>query len=190
VELWTLHSKLNALDRRADAFVASINSEWLSTAMRAITYLGSSYVTIPLVFGIAFFFYRRRALWAVAALLITFSAGEALVQILKLAFHRARPDGIEVNAIGASFPSGHSFTSVVAYGFIAYLLWSKGIRPLWLWMAGFAFIILAVGFSRIYLHAHYFTDVIGGYIMGLAWLAAAIALARLLRKDKTKGAQK
>ena len=72
----------------------------------------------------------------------------------------------------ASYPSGHSMTSAMAYGMLGYaLILPQRRRPrrvaVLLLMAG---LILAVGFSRMYLRAHWFSDVIGGWAMGLAWL--------------------
>jgi undecaprenyl-diphosphatase len=177
--LWTENAKAGSLDIQIESFPALIKCEWLTKIMLLTTYLGSSWVALPIILAIAFYLYRRCALGTAAALLISVGFGQAVVQYLKYAFHRIRPSGIEVHAIGASFPSGHSFTAMIVYGFIAYLLWQRGHRLKWLWTAGLSFIILIVGASRIYLHAHYFTDVLGGFTLGIAWLAVVIGLVKL-----------
>jgi membrane-associated phospholipid phosphatase len=180
---WTSVLKLAELDVRADTFAASINAEWLSKAMRAITYLGSSWAAVPLAAGIAWILYRRKEWRASATVLVTLSSGEVFIQILKWAFNRARPADITVHVYGASFPSGHAFTSIVVYGFVIYLIWRWRIRHVRFWSAALAAVIAIVGFSRVYLHAHYLTDVLGGYVLGLAWLAAGISFARFISKN-------
>lgn len=67
-----------------------------------------------------------------------------------------------------SFPSGHTMCSVAFYGFIVYLL-LKNIKNYFLkWLIVFVFsmLVIFIGISRIYLNVHYFTDVIGGFILG------------------------
>lgn len=77
-----------------------------------------------------------------------------------------------------SFPSGHTTRSVVGYGFLAYLLVvvlpGRGSR--WAAVALLALCALAVGFSRMYLTQHYFSDVLGSLTLGIGWLALWIAL--------------
>ena len=100
--------------------------------------------------------------------------------ILKTIIHRPRPFDIIVNETSFSFPSAHSALSIALYGFIAYLLWQKihnkftrvGIA------AGGIILIALIGFSRLYLGAHYLSDVIGGYVLGAFWLGLGIYLDR------------
>jgi undecaprenyl-diphosphatase len=112
---------------------------------------------------------------------------------LKLIFNTTRPsaDQVHVMVIATSpgFPSGHSFFSVIFYGFIAYLA-LKNMRKPWsgLACAVCAFIILAVGYSRIYLGVHWFSDVIGGYLFGGFCLAALIWLYDYLKNKYKKAA--
>lgn len=76
---------------------------------------------------------------------------------------------LEVNQ---SYPSGHSMGSAIGYGLLAYTLclWQRcrWTRLLILLVTGC--IVLAIGFSRMYLRAHWFSDVIGGWSIGLTWL--------------------
>jgi undecaprenyl-diphosphatase len=72
-----------------------------------------------------------------------------------------------------SFPSGHAFTAVVVYGALLYggwirwsANWSRGLLAL-----ATGLLILATGWSRLVLRVHYPTDVVGGYLLGIAWLA-------------------
>ncbi len=71
-----------------------------------------------------------------------------------------------------SYPSGHAMGSTIVYGMLCYALWRQTRFPLR--RTGLVLFFLAfvagIGFSRIYLRAHWFSDVIGGYTAGLAWL--------------------
>jgi undecaprenyl-diphosphatase len=105
-----------------------------------------------------------------------------LVDELKLAFERPRPafEGAKYVAGGWSFPSGHAAGAMFAYGFVAYLVVRFGAGR-WRWpvVAGLGLVILGVGFSRMYLGVHYLSDVLGGFALSLATLAAWVTLLEL-----------
>ena len=78
---------------------------------------------------------------------------------------------------GGSFPSGHATQAVAIYGMLALVLSMR--RPVrvrvWLWAVA-ALIALVVGASRVYLGAHWMSDVLGGYALGATWLAIVVAV--------------
>ena len=87
--------------------------------------------------------------------------------------HRARPGELLYSGWSAfSFPSGHSTVNVVLYGFLAFLI-AREFRPaLRVSVAlGAATLIFLIAFSRLYLGAHWLSDVLGGLAFGSAWLA-------------------
>lgn len=94
--------------------------------------------------------------------------------ILKFLFNRPRPSGEHlVYAGGTSFPSGHSMGSMLLYGTLILLL-PRFVKNKALCLTSqviLACFILMVGTSRIYLGVHYPTDVMGGFLMGFAWLS-------------------
>ena len=97
-------------------------------------------------------------------------------RVLKNAFQRERPVALyELLTSGASFPSGHTAGSIVVYGLLWWLL-----RPVLgqckrrLLGAGLALLVLFIAASRIWLEAHFLTDVLGGALWGLAILGLAI----------------
>jgi len=114
------------------------------------------------------------------------AGGGLLDAALKHFYVRERPSfpDPDIHETTLSFPSGHSVASVVGYGLLAYVL--VLFLPRW-WMRVTAILtlsllVLAIGFSRAYLGAHYLTDVIGGFAVGGCWLAACIAAMETVRR--------
>ncbi len=169
--------------------------------MRVVTDFGSPYLIIlallSLVIGGFVVWQSRRyeragVLVAVIDVIApTFTAGSALVllELVKAIVNRPRPcsaPGVPcffhplVAETGPSFPSGHVMGAVAFYGMVAYLLLRSpqlhmlvklGIALLTVILVG------AIAYSRIYLGVHFPTDVIGSFLLGLAWLlSVAIAL--------------
>jgi undecaprenyl-diphosphatase len=94
--------------------------------------------------------------------------------LLKLFLQRARPDTLYVTEMPFktySFPSSHAFGAMVIYGLLAYLSYEHLPRP-WSYFViiGLAILIFLIGLSRVYLGAHFPTDVIGGWLLGAASL--------------------
>ena len=127
---------------------------------------------LVVVFALA---WRARAIPAALVLLVSQSLSQGVVELLKRAFDRPRPiDWLYHHELNMSFPSGHSVTAIVLFGgLLAYVLAASGLRgPVRSAVAGaLAFWILALGWSRLALGAHFLTDVLGGYLYGIAWLA-------------------
>ncbi|MBX4197410.1 phosphatase PAP2 family protein [Candidatus Saccharibacteria bacterium] len=101
--------------------------------------------------------------------------------LLKLLLHRRRPNDLRITTLGVrsySFPSGHAFGTVIFYGLFAYLDY-KYLNKTWhLVVTGLLIgIIGLIGISRVYLKAHYPSDVIGGWLLGLISLVVIIELA-------------
>ncbi len=112
-------------------------------------------------------------------LLIGLLGAGSIVYIGKLVFQRARPEEFSVYTESLfSFPSGHAAIAVVLYGFIAYML-SENAKH-WFMRIGIVIVtfctIALIGISRLYLGVHYFSDVVGGYLLGLLWLMIAIGI--------------
>lgn len=118
---------------------------------------------------------RRRL---AAPLWITFLGAEATTWGVKFLSGRPRPTFIEAVAeVSPSFPSAHATTAVAVYGFVA-LAAAGGLagparRGV---VAGAVMMALLIGASRVVLSVHYLTDVLGGYLVGGAWLLAAAAV--------------
>jgi undecaprenyl-diphosphatase len=103
-----------------------------------------------------------------------------LNKLLKYAFHRPRPfftDPI-ISLDSYSFPSGHTMAATVLYGVLAayFVANTRDWRRRVLVICGAGFLILLVAFSRMYLGAHYLSDVLGAIAEGLAWLALCLTV--------------
>ncbi|MEU0395269.1 phosphatase PAP2 family protein [Streptomyces sp. NPDC006208] len=118
---------------------------------------------------------RLLAMWVVA----TSAIGTAAQQGLKAAVGRERPswpDPVD-SARYAAYPSGHAMTAAVTCGLLLWLLRRHGVDgQLWGWCVAVAAVSVAgVGFTRVYLGVHWPTDVLGGWLLGVCLVAAAVA---------------
>ena len=112
------------------------------------------------------------------AWLIAVLGGETLNLLLKDLFARPRPSFEHplVVETSYSFPSGQAMESLLVYGMLAYfaVLTSRSQRMRVVSVCGAAVVVALIGFSRVYLGAHYVSDVVGGFAAGGAWLSAVI----------------
>ncbi len=142
--------------------------------LQAATQLGSTawvFALAALVGVLEVFLGRPRVGIAAAAAI---GLGALANSTMKLVVARPRPDLLTPIVVepGYSFPSGHSLSAMVAYGVIAVLVARSGMpRPARVGIIGLlAALVALVGLSRVYLGVHYPTDVIGGWLMGFAWV--------------------
>ncbi|GAB3867976.1 phosphatase PAP2 family protein [Hymenobacter segetis] len=115
-------------------------------------------------------------------MLLAMAGSVLLNQLLKWYFNRPRPTNALLQTFGLSFPSGHAMLGITFYGCLAWLLARHFKRPVWvvpllLW-AGL------IGLTRVYLHAHYATDVLAGFAGGAAWLVAFRAGLKLFWREE------
>jgi membrane-associated phospholipid phosphatase len=122
-------------------------------------------------------------------LAVTCIGGGIVDTIVKVVVGRPRPKLEEpiLEAFGKSFPSGHSMASVVCYGALLLVflpLMSNRVRNIAI--AAYIVLVLAIGFTRLTLGVHFISDVVGGYILGFAWLAASVAAFEIWREERGK----
>lgn len=169
------------IDHPVVRYLTEHRTAWLTTAMRDITWLGSTVVLVPLVVIIGAWSRNRTRSWAVLArLALSLGGAIALYNLIKPLVGRPRPHvgQLVATATGYAFPSGHATQTAavtVTLAAIAAALTSSWPRKVALWSAA-ALVCLLVGFSRIYLGVHWPTDVLAGYALGSLW-AAVCALA-------------
>ena len=147
---------------------------WLYEPMLLVTALGGFEVTVPLLVVATYAFYRKSARISATLLPVATLGSIVLTEALKRLFDRARPELLDsyYTASGYSFPSGHATFAAGFYGTLTLLLaWRlSGIRR-WLVVAAGVGLVLLIGFSRLYLGAHYPTDVLAGFLAAPLWVS-------------------
>lgn len=165
---------INVIDTSVYNLITRMMSTDITAIMIFISYLGSATTLITL--SIAFIILlknKKNASYIVLNLILVF----LLNRILKTIVARPRPAVLRlVVEDGYSFPSGHSMVSMGFYGFLIYLIWAniKNKKIKYPLIVLLSLLIISIGLSRIYLGVHYFTDVIGGFIIAILYLVIFI----------------
>ena len=134
---------------------------------------------VPLA-GLAIMLALRRP-WGGALVIVASAASAVGVQLLKATFGRARPEDILVAADHGSYPSGHT-ANAATLAVIAVVLFPR----VWVAVVGAAWVLL-MAFSRTEVHAHWFSDTVGGALVGTG-VALVVAAALTLRIDRERAA--
>lgn len=179
---------ITVLDVRVAHWFNANAFEPLSSIMYAVSHL-HSVAGMAVLFGVlAWYLWRQRARYWLLALAFAVPGGMMLNVALKYYFQRARPVFEEpmVTLATYSFPSGHTTAATCFYGLLAsYLVIA---RPAWSVRAATVAccltMILLVAFSRVYLGAHYVSDVLAAMAESVAWLAICITAISTLRRRR------
>ena len=156
-------------------------------AMQLISDSGSA-VAWQIVLAVVVVWLLWRRLPRLALFVVVTAAGSSLLNtVVKAAVHRLRPvltDPVAHEG-GLSFPSGHAQAAIVGYA-VLLLVFLPILHGVWRKVAVTfaAFMVLVIGFARIALGVHYLSDVLGGYVLGAAWMAAMAAVFNAMRVDR------
>ncbi|MGJ7498504.1 VTT domain-containing protein [Variovorax sp. RT4R15] len=160
------------VDRRVYAMLQTLRTAWGDGVMVAVTELGSAPVVISVITTVSLWLAAKRCWRTLGYWLAAAGFAQLLVWTLKFTLGRARPTEIYSGFDPFSFPSGHAAMNIVVYGFLAFLL--ARAKPVGTKIAitmSTAMAIALVAFSRLYLGAHWFSDVLASFSLGLAWVA-------------------
>ena len=184
------NESLLAVDLRVTNWFHAHATHRLTTLARVATTFGSvGFVTAASVVGLLLL--RRARAWdRLLAFALTMLGGSALNIILKHLFHRQRPvlENPLVTLSSFGFPSGHTMGATLLYGFLALLAahslktWRERVFV----SIAAGLMIAAVGLSRIYLGAHYLTDVLAAIAAAAAWLALCWTTVEVFRKRRRR----
>lgn len=169
-------------------FLVGFRTDTLINVFSWITLLGKSQVISSLIAVSVVILWLWRRYYYILPLFIAVVGSSIFTYSGKLFFQRPRPEMAVYVENSFSFPSGHASIAVAFYGLLSYLLicvaqsWRTKVS---LFLAGIL-IILAIGFSRIYLGVHYLSDVFGGYVVGVIWLIIAISFSKWLKHTSIK----
>ncbi|GIF09147.1 phosphatase PAP2 family protein [Actinoplanes siamensis] len=174
------HAVAEGLNRQVAGSSAAVE------ALQQISSFGGRVFLISLVaIVLAALLIRRRQRLALY-LVVTGIGGLILDPSLKTLVGRVRPvvDSPVAHAPGNSFPSGHALGSMVVYGMLALVL-LPAVRDRWKpWFLGLLGLIVAlVGVSRIALGVHYLSDVLAGWLLGIAWISTTAYAFRVWRRE-------
>jgi undecaprenyl-diphosphatase len=171
------HGLIVHLDATVSQALFAHRTPWLDRLMIALSALGDGLErTSATVLIVVFLLWRRRPRAALAlGLVMTGSA--LLVPSLKAAFHFARPSLLYSGADAFSFPSGHAASAMVLFAMLAFIT-GRGATVGGRWLIGClaALIVLLTGLSRIYVGAHWLSDVLAGFALGGALGLAGISV--------------
>lgn len=180
-------ARLTELDLQLSSSIRELAHPGAEQLLTILTHLGSVPFLTLLVMVLAFLLFVRRMPLRAAWLIGTTALGGLCNSMLKALFVRPRPvfDGV-ILPESYSFPSGHAMGATICYGAVAYLLLSARSRSqaesASVIVAALALIIV-IAFSRVSLGVHYLSDVVAGALAGSVWLAAAILVRELARRQ-------
>lgn len=144
---------------------------------------GGWFATYVVPLGIALSLVVLRRPWGALMFLVATAVSAGIVQVLKTAFGRARPEEMLVISDHGSFPSGHT-ANAATMAVLLVILFPR----VWVFVAGLAWTLL-MGFSRTQVHAHWFSDTVGGAILGAgAALVVAAAFTVPILKERARAA--
>lgn len=184
------HTELARLDRVFSSHLENHGTDApeLVAFLRFMTNLGDTWTMVAIAAVVALVLGVYRHWLLLATWLAAQASGGILNFSFKWAYGRTRPAFATplVNETTFSFPSGHSMASLVTYGMLIYLVVLL-MRPGWgrrVAVTLLAGLVLTIGFSRIYLGAHWLSDVLGGFALGLAIVATSVGVAETLRQKR------
>ena len=164
-----IHSKAQPTGTTVSQIISEVGSP---TMMGVIAFIGGAMLL------------TRRRFTMLVTWVAGFAGGGMLEKLLKEVVHRTRPAFTPTPPVeqSLSFPSGHTMMCAIGMGMVVYMLTvPRQMRRPWRGIfIGLALsLVLAVGISRVYLGAHYPSDVLGGLAFGAAWVSLCVAVAGL-----------
>ena len=182
--------KENWVDLQAFLFLKPFLSPAHTRIAVAFTFFGTGTFLIPNYIVIAAYCIRKKRAQYARMVSTVVLSNLVLGWLLKEVFHRPRPLYPLIGGAGGySFPSGHALGGFVFSLIVLYLIWQTQKKTLIKWIASLimaAFGIL-IGLSRIYLHVHYATDVIGSLLITLIWCSGFYIFFRVIYINRTQG---
>lgn len=163
----------------------SFRSPTLDSIMVGITFLGDVPVILTTLFFVFAWLAYRSRWWAALHCLGNGILAAGCVFTIKKLFQYPRPPGVAVIRNTASFPSAHVTLLVMLFGFLATLIASELPKEKRHWVyLPVILLVLLIGSTRLYLGAHWFTDILGGFLLGTACVMLTSLSYRRRKVDK------
>jgi membrane-associated phospholipid phosphatase len=179
VAIPTTFAWVQTIDDWTYDLAGNLQSRPLTLIAEGFSLIGSTLVNWPLrIAALALLAWRRHWL-SLTAFALAVITSELLIGVLKSAYDRPRPPDSLIETSAASFPSGHAIAgAVTAVGLVLVLL--PAGRKRWQWELYAVWFALFMALSRVYLHAHWLSDVVAGALLGaglaLGWPALLLRL--------------
>ncbi len=173
IEDMVVEDPFSAPDTWTYLTLQQLRNSGLDRVMIAVTEMGDTWVVVAVAAAAALWLGYKKAWRAVGYLLMAVGGGSLINSAIKIAMQRARPGDLHYSGVSVfSFPSGHSTTNAALYGILIILVarelpWPQRISV----AVGLVLFVGLIAFSRLYLGAHWLSDVGGGLIFASAWLA-------------------
>lgn len=169
-----------SIDLRVNSWVPSIQSSFVTDLAIGLSDAFGTFSLLAISLGVAAILCAKKHYQEGLLLLGAMGGATLIVEVIKVLVHSARPPNGLITDLGFSFPSGHTTGSIVFCGLLACFAWQrwKKIKP----RIGIAVLTVTttsvVGFDRIYLNVHWFSDVLGGTLLAVFWLTFSILLLK------------
>jgi undecaprenyl-diphosphatase len=164
----------------------ALQHRWFVVTMETLATIGRWWVYLPVFLVVVGWLLSRRLVRLAVFVAVTVGVSPGINDLVKVTVDRARPvlpDPV-AHESGASFPSGHAQAAVVGYAVLLLVflpVLHGGLRRLAIAVA--LLMVLGIGLSRVALGVHYVSDVLAGYVLGAAWVAAMIASFNVWRRE-------
>jgi undecaprenyl-diphosphatase len=174
------------IDLNINIWVPTIHSISLTCVALGVSFIFDTYILLAITLAISAFLFLRSYQGESLLLLGSMGGDTVLVATFKSLVHSPRPSNGLVANSGFSFPSGHTTGSIVFCGLITYFVWQhwKTPKPRALLVTLSVTISSIVSFDRLYLNVHWFSDVLGGVMLGLSWLTFSILIFQILKTNR------
>lgn len=178
-----VEGRLDAWDQTFMEWVRHFHQPGLFEFARVSYFLGEAEVVVFFVLALLGFFAWKRY-WKEAQVLAISALGILILidQILKPLFGRIRPAPGLIDVHGKSYPSGHVSGNFMLYLYISYIVAFR-FPKLAMYLYGIStFLALLIGWSSLYLHVHWATDIIAGFAVGYLAFTLSIILLKVMDK--------
>jgi len=172
------------IDLTITRHVQSAQAAWVDFLLRPLNALGFA-PFVGITYGaIILLIFAVRARWEAVAATFTTLGAAGLTPLVKAIVARPRPPidlvHVEHHLAGSGFPAGHVVNFTALVGFLCYLTWVR-LAPSWPRSTLIAILVammVLMGIARIHAGEHWPSDVLGGYLLGIVWLVAAVGFYR------------